>query len=171
MLLNPASMFTAGEIRIAVVLATKIVFQRVIRKAADQIAAVRPTKTNRVVESSLMRKTIVRETGRDVEDIARLKIFINDWLERIDMQQCRMRAELAHRQLIAHTPAAAAHPLDNKDVILVDMRANAAARHGVGDHQIIKAPGGQHAKRLHQLGGRRMPVVYRLRQQGPVALA
>ena len=50
------------------------------------------------------------------------------------------------------------------------MRANAAARHREGDHQIIEAPVRQHAERAHQFGGRFVPVVHRLRQQRPVLL-
>jgi hypothetical protein len=114
---------------------------------------------------------IVRESRWNIEDIARLQIFINDRRERVDVQQCRMRAELTHRQLIAHAPAAAAHALNNKDVILIDMRADAAAGDGEGDHQVVQTPVRQYAERSHQLGGRHMPVVYRLGQQRPAGFA
>ena len=79
----------------------------------------------------------MRESRRNVQNIARLQILINNRRERVDVQQRRMRAELTHRQLIAHAPAAATHALNNKDIILVDVRAHAAARYGKGDHQVI----------------------------------
>ncbi len=87
------------------------------------------------------------------------------------MQQRRMRAELTHRQFIAHAPAAAAHALNNKDIVLIDMRTHAAARHREGDHQIVQTPVRQHAKRAHQLRRRHMPVIHRLRQQRPAGFA
>ena len=148
-------------------LAPQIVFQRVIGEAADQIATVRPAETDGVVERRLMGKAVVRESRRDVEDIARGQIFVDDRLKRIDVQQRRMRAELTHRQLVPHAPAATAHPLNNKHVILIDMRTHAATRHGEGDHQVIQTPVRQDAERTHQLRGGHMPVVHRLRQQRP----
>ena len=118
-----------------------------------------------------MGKSVVRESRRDVEDIARSQIFVNNRLERIHMQQRRMRAELTHRQLVAHAPAAAAHPLNDKHVVLIDMRTHAAAGHGEGDHQIVQTPVRQNAERTHQLRGGHMPVVHRLRQQRPAGFA
>lgn len=47
------------------------------------------------------------------------------------------------------------------------MRPNAATRDGEGDHQVIKTPVRQDAERTHQLCCGHMPVVHRLRQQGP----
>lgn len=47
------------------------------------------------------------------------------------------------------------------------MRPNAAARDRKGDHQVIETPVRQDAERTHQLCGGHMPVVHRLRQQGP----
>ncbi len=82
-----------------------------------------------------------------------------------------MRAELTHRQLVAHAPAAAAHPLNDKHVVLIDMRTHAAARYREGDHQIIQTPVRQDAERTHQLRGGHMPVVHRLRQQRPAGFA
>ena len=78
-----------------------------------------------------------------------------------------MRTELFQGQFIPYTPAAATHPLDNENIVPVDMRANAAARYGKRDHQIVKAPLRDRTKRFNQLSRRRMPVVYRLRQQRP----
>ena len=124
-----------------------------------------------VVQRGFVGHAIVRESWWNIEDIARLQIFINDRRERIDVQQCRMRAELTHRQLIAHAPAAAAHALNNKDVILIDMRADAAAGDGEGDHQVVDTPVRQGAERVHQRRRRFMPVVNRLHQQGPVVFA
>jgi hypothetical protein len=72
-LFNAAWVFTAGQIRIAVMLAAQIVFQRVIGKAADQIAAVWPTETDGVVQRGFMGKAVVRESWWNVEDIARLR--------------------------------------------------------------------------------------------------
>ena len=170
-LFNPARMLAAGEVRIAVVLAAEIVLQHIVGEAADQVAAVWPAEADGVVQGGFVGYAVVRESRWNIEDVARLQIFINDRWERIDVQQCRMRTELTHRQLVTHAPAAAAHALNNKDVILIDMRADTAAGDGEGDHQVVQAPVRQYAERAHQLGGRHMPVVYRLGQQGPTGFA
>ena len=93
-LFYPSRMFAAGQIRIAVVLAAEIVFQRIIGKAADQIAAVWPTEADGVVQRRFVSDSVVRESGRNVQNIARLQILINDRRERVNVQQRRMRAEL-----------------------------------------------------------------------------
>ena len=84
-LLHAARVFAAGQIRIAVVLATQIVFQRVVGEAADQIATVRPAEADGVVERGFMGEAVMRESRRNVEDIARRQIFVDDRLKRIDM--------------------------------------------------------------------------------------
>ncbi len=82
-----------------------------------------------------------------------------------------MRTELTHRQLVPYAPAAAAHPLNDKHIVLVDMRPHAATRDGEGDHQVIETPVRQHAERAYQLRSRGVPVVDRLRQQRPAGIA
>ena len=119
-LFNPARMLAAGEVRIAVVLAAEIVLQHIVGEAADQVAAVWPAEADGVVQGGFVGYAVVRESRWNIEDVARLQIFINDRWERIDVQQCRMRTELTHRQLVTHAPAAAAHALNNKDVILIE---------------------------------------------------
>ena len=48
-----------------------------------------------------------------------------------------------------HAPAAATRTLNNKHVVLVQVRTHAATRNGEGDHQIVHPPVGQGAERAH----------------------
>ena len=111
----------------------------------------------------------MRESWWNIEDIAGLHLFINDRLERLHLQQIWVRAVLLKRGFLAHAPATTASTLNDKDIILIDMRANAAARHREGDHQIVNAPVGEGAERAHQRAGGFVPVVNGLNQQRPVA--
>lgn len=82
-----------------------------------------------------------------------------------------MRAVLFHRHFFPDAPAPTASALDDKHIILIQMRADAAARYGEGDHQVVDTPVRQGAERVHQRRRRLMPVVDRLYQQGPVVFA
>ena len=82
-----------------------------------------------------------------------------------------MRTVLFHRHFFAHAPAAAAGPLNDEHIVLVEMRTDAAARDGKRDHQIVDAPVGQSAERMHQRRRWLVPVINRLYQQRPVILA
>ena len=84
-LFNFAHMLTQCQIRVAVVVATEIVFQRIVRKAADEITGVRATKTDGIVQRRFMGETVMREAWRNIQNVARFQIFINDWRERIDV--------------------------------------------------------------------------------------
>ncbi|MNC46625.1 hypothetical protein D3C75_956510 [compost metagenome] len=87
-----------------------------------------------------MGKAVVREARRNIQDIARRQIFIDNRLERFHVQQRRMRAKLLQRQFVTHAPAAAPHALDDKYVVLIDMRPYAATRNRERDHQIVQPP-------------------------------
>ena len=91
----------------------------------------------------------MRESRRNVENITRLQLFIDNPFKRVNLKQVRMRAVLLHRDFFAHAPAAAARTLNDEHVVLVKMWTYAAARHGEGDHQIVHAPVGQGAERAH----------------------
>ena len=91
----------------------------------------------------------MRKSRRDVENVARLQLFVDNPVKRVNLKQVRMRAVLLHRHFFAHAPAAAARTLNDEHIVLVQMRAYAAARHGEGDHQIVHAPVGQGAERTH----------------------
>ncbi len=164
-------MLTRWHIRVAEAMAAQLALQNVIGKPADHLAATWGAEAHRIVHRVLEGVTLVREAWRDIENIARLQLFVDDADKRIDLQQVRVRAVLFHRHLFTHAPAATAGALDDKYVVLIQMRTNAASWHGEGDHQIVHPPVGQGAERLHQGCGRLVPVVDRLHQQGPVVLA
>ncbi|MNV82304.1 hypothetical protein D3C71_1760300 [compost metagenome] len=107
----------------------------------------------------------MRESWRNIENIARLHLFVDDAFERVNLQQVRVRAVLFHRHFIADAPATTASSLNDKHIVLVEVRAHATARNREGDHQIVHAPVGQGAERMHQGCGRLMPVVHGLHQQ------
>jgi hypothetical protein len=67
----------------------------------------------------------MRESRRNIENIARLHLFIDNGFKRIDLQQVRMRAVLFHRHFFAHAPAATAGTLNDKHIILIEMRTDA----------------------------------------------
>ena len=113
----------------------------------------------------------MREPRRDIQNIAGLHLFIDYGFERVDLQQVRVRTMLLHRHLFAHAPAAATGTLNDKHVVLVEMRADAASRNGKRDHQIVDAPVGKGAERVHQRRRRLVPVIDRLYQQRPVIFA
>src|SRR5690606_24656098 len=77
-LLYAAGMLTAGEIRIAVMLAAQIVFKGVIREAADQITSIRPAEANGIVQRGLMGEPVVREAWRDIKNVPGRQIFIDN---------------------------------------------------------------------------------------------
>ncbi|ABV13051.1 hypothetical protein CKO_01924 [Citrobacter koseri ATCC BAA-895] len=164
-------MLARRDIRVAVIGAAQLALQNVVGKTADQFTRIRRAETNRVVHRVFQRVAFVRESGWDIQNIAGLQLFINDGFKRIDLEQIRVRAMLLQLQLLAYAPAAATGSLNDKDIVLIQMRTHAAARDGKGDHQIVNTPVWQRAERTHQRSGRFMPVVYGLNQQRPVVLA
>ena len=64
--------------RSAVVLAAEIIFQRVIGKAADQIAAVWPAEADGVIQRRFVSDPVMRESRWNIEDVARFQILINN---------------------------------------------------------------------------------------------
>ncbi len=110
----------------------------------------------------------MREGRGDIEDITRLQLLINDRFKGIDLQQIRVRTVLLHRHFIAHAPAAAAGTLNDKHIVLVEVRTHAAARYGERDHQVVNTPVRQRPEGMHQGGTLLVPVIHRLYQQRPV---
>ena len=146
---NICRMFARRHIRIAVAIAAQLALQNIVGKAADHLATARCAEPNRVVERVFQGVTLMREPRRNVENIAWLQLFINNPFERIHLKQVRMRTVLFHRHFLAHAPAAATRTLNNKHVVLVQVRTHAATRNGEGDHQIVHPPVGQGAERAH----------------------
>ncbi|MNQ91302.1 hypothetical protein D3C85_1066750 [compost metagenome] len=70
---------------------------------------------------------------------------------------------------LADLPATAAVALEQEHVVVVEVRADAAAGCGEADHHVIDAPAGQEAELLEQLGHIRDELVDGLHQQGPIA--
>ncbi|SPW26435.1 Uncharacterised protein [Edwardsiella tarda] len=149
----------------------KVVRQHMVGETADQLAGVGGTETDGVVERILQGVALVREVGRNIENIAGAQLHIDNGLEGIDLEQIRMRAVLTALPFLPDTPASAAATLDDEDIILVDVWADATAGNREGDHQIVHPPVRQVAERSHQRRRRGMPVIDRLYQQRPVGLA
>ena len=91
-------MFAQFNVRIAVALAAQFARQHVVGEAAHQLAAVRCAEAHRVVERVFQRVAFVREARRNVENVARLHLFVDDGVERFHLQQIRMRAVLFQRR-------------------------------------------------------------------------
>lgn len=65
----------------------------------------------------------------EYREYPRLHLFIDDRLEGVNLQQVRMRAVLFHRHFFPDAPASTAGALNDKHIILIQMRADAAARY------------------------------------------
>lgn len=61
-----------------------------------------------------------------------------------------MWAVLFHRHLFPDAPAPTAGALNDKHIILIQMRTDAAPGYREGDHQIVDTPVRQSAERMHQ---------------------
>ncbi|MNL20471.1 hypothetical protein D3C87_1417200 [compost metagenome] len=106
----------------------------------------------------------MRESRRDIQNIAWLKLFVDNAFKRIYLKQIGVWTVLFHRHFLTHTPATTARTLNDKHVILIQMGPNAATGYREGDHQVVHAPVGQGAERMHQGCGRLMPMVDGLNQ-------
>ncbi len=74
-----------GHLRIAVAIAAQLARQHVVGEAADQFAAVRRAEADRVVDGVFQRIAFVRESRRNIENIARLHLFIDNGVERLHL--------------------------------------------------------------------------------------
>ena len=69
----------------------------------------------------------------------------------------------------AQLPATPAAGLQQEDIVLIDVRAHAAARRGVADHDVVEAPARYEVERFQQLGDFGHIVIHGLHQQRPAA--
>ena len=116
---------------------------------------------------------MVRPAGGQVEHVAGLQhpVLFGVDLEGLEDTQ----VDAAHDgcvigHLAAKLPAALTAALEQEDIVLVQVRADAAAWRRVADHDVIQAPARQEGEVLQQGGDLRHIVIHRLYQQGPVAL-
>ncbi|MNJ68447.1 hypothetical protein D3C77_646980 [compost metagenome] len=65
---------------------------------------------------------------------------------------------------LTNAPAAFAMPLQQKHVVVVVMRADAATGGGIADHHVVDAPVGEKAKLFEQFGDFRDELVDGLHQ-------
>jgi len=68
-----------------------------------------------------------------------------------------------------NAPAAVAPALQQEHIVGIEMRAHAAAGHGVAHHQVVEAGAGNESELLQQRRAAGQVMVQRLHQQGPVA--
>ncbi|CNT62924.1 Uncharacterised protein [Salmonella enterica subsp. enterica serovar Bovismorbificans] len=78
-------MLAGRHIRIAVVCIAQLPLQDVIGKTADQLTAIGRAKTDRIVHGVFQRIAFMRESWRNIQNVARLQLFINNGLERFDL--------------------------------------------------------------------------------------
>lgn len=117
------------------------------------------------------RDAVMREAGRNVQNIAGQQFDIDDGFKKIGVQQRRLRGELPVLPQIVDAPAAPPGALANEDVVQIDRRPDPAAGRGVTDHRVVEAPFRDKRKRRHHLHHRRRPVIRRLHDQGPILFA
>ena len=97
------------EIGVAVTLGAHLVVDQVIGEGGDERLGVRCAETDREVHGGLDGVAFVGESGRNVEDVARLHDDINDGIERLAMQQGRVGGKFVER-LAPHRLASGACP-------------------------------------------------------------
>ena len=114
----------------------------------------------------------MRDARRDVEDIAGLQ---HPFLGRL---KCAQQFQILMRQqrrigiaMRPDLPMTAAKPLDQENIILVEMRPDPALVCGEADHHIVDAPIGNETKRRDQICNGGDMMVHRLHQQRPMAFA
>ena len=108
------------------------------------------------------------ESGRDVEDVARLHDDVDDRLERLAVQQGGVGGKFVQGLGIADTPVTLALALGDEDVVVVDVGADPAMGGGEAHHHIVKAPARDELERQRQLVHLGGPVVAGLHQHCPV---
>ena len=107
----------------------------------------------------------MRATWRNIQNVTRFGDHINTIDKRRDLQQPRVRTDRLQTGVWhADTPMPLALALNDKYIILVQMRTDTTAWCGVADHQIVYAPVRNKPKRLNQLRCFRVPVIDRLHQ-------
>ena len=146
---------------------------RVIGHALEQLSyhfiGRRLAKTDRVRHAFALGHAVVRPARRQVEHVARLQHVFLLGLE-ISQNFQRQPFDQAQVLLPPDAPAPPAVRLQQKHVVAVEMRADAAAVAGVADHQIVEARI-RHKAKLLQQGVRALVVqIDALHQQRPVAL-
>ena len=122
-------MVARRHVWIGVALAAQFALENVVGKSAEQLAGIRRAIADRIVERVFQRIPLMRESWRNIENIPRLHLFIDNRLEGVNLQQVRMRAVLFHRHFFPDAPASTAGALNDKHIILIQMRADAAARY------------------------------------------
>ena len=110
--------------------------------------------------------------GWDIEDVARLK---HPFLKRFEFrEQLQIVMRQQRRLAIAmrpDLPPASAKPLNQENIILVEMRSNPALVCGEADHHIVDAPVGDKSERRDEISDGRHMLVDSLHQQRPVRFA
>lgn len=163
---NLVWMFVVGEVWIVVVFVVEIVFQYIVGEVVDQVVVVWFVEVDGVVQGGFVGYVVVWEFWWNIEDVVWLQIFINDWWEWIDVQQCWMWIELMYWQFVIYVLVVVVYVLNNKDVILIDMWVDIVVGDGEGDYQVVQVLVWQYVEWMYQFGGRYMLVVYCLGQQG-----
>mgnify|MGYP000196517754 CR=1 FL=1 len=82
---NIGRMVAGWHVRIGIALAAQFSLQNIVSKAAEQLAGIWRAIADRLVKRIFQRIAFMRESWRNVENIARFHLFIDDGLEWINL--------------------------------------------------------------------------------------
>ncbi|MNE24005.1 hypothetical protein D3C80_1172790 [compost metagenome] len=142
-----------------------------VGEVGQHFSGARGAKAHRVGQAVVFGNAVVGQARRQVEHVARFQGPLFALLEfGKDAQVGVLQQRAVAAAHLADLPVALAVALQQEHVVVVEVRANAAARRCKADHHIVDAPAWQEAEVLQQLADFRHELVDRLHQQGPVAL-
>ena len=161
------------QLRIAVAILVLQAAEHVIAIMRDEFAVRRRAKADRIGHAIIADgDAIMRNARRQIKNVARFEKPFVDRLEVREDTQIVMWQELARGiASAADLPAAPAQALNEKHVVMVEMRAHAAAIDRIAHHHIVDPPIRNESKRGNERGNLRHQVIDRLHQQGPGLLA
>ena len=145
------------------------VFSQTLQQLGCQLAAIGRAKTNGVRHTLTDCDAIVRITRRQVEHVARVEYeFFLGFKVRQDFE--RHIGHQAQVLLSSDTPMALAVGLQQKYVVTVKVRPDAAAIRGIAHHQVVQARIGDKAKLVHQRMHAFVVQIHALQQYRPTRL-
>ena len=170
---NLAGIVLSFQIGVAVQIIVRDPVENVVDKMPQKVRPRRRTKADRIghaIRSN--RDAIMGNTGRDIKDVAGFK---HPFLKHFEFrQQLQIVMRQQRRFVVAalpDLPPASAKPLNQENIILVEMRANPALISGKADHHIVDAPIGNETERRDEIGDGGNMLVDCLHQQRPVRFA
>ena len=134
---------------------------QVIEERLRQLRMRRRAKADRIGGARVDRHAVVRVRGRQVQHVARIQhvvVLRREAAQDLDRQAGPQRQV----RLPSVAPAAAAEALQQEHVVGIEVRPDAAARHGEGDHQVVEARERHEREPAQQRVGARIVQVHAL---------